>query len=67
MEIVLDRQEQQLVYHALLRWYRQEKRISLNLGLEPENVDLIMDLKKLIRKFGPDPDDVLKPKEEVVK
>ena len=60
MEIVLDRQEQQLVYHALLRWYRQE------IDEHPEYIDLIMDLKKLIKKFGPDPDEVLRPKDEVI-
>ena len=65
MEVVLDHWEQRLVYHALLRWYRQEKRISLNLGLDPEKCDLIIDLRKLIRKFGADPDNVLRPEDEV--
>ena len=60
MEVVLDHWEQRLVYHALLRWYRQE------IDEHPEYIDLIMDLKKLIRKFEPDPDEVLKPKTEVV-
>jgi len=57
MEIVLDYWEQRLIYHALLRWYRQE------IETDPENIDLIMDLKKLIRQFGPDPDEVIKPED----
>ena len=59
MEVVLDHWEQRLVYHALLRMYRQE------IERDPENIDLIMDLKRLIRKFGLDPDDVLRPEDEV--
>ena len=58
MEIVLDHWEQQLVYHALLRMYRQE------IDEHPEYIDLIMDLKKLIRKFGPDPDEVFESEDE---
>ena len=47
MEIVLDYWEQRLIYHALMRWYKQE------VEQHPENIDLIMDLKELIKKFGP--------------